>query len=103
MLKQGGGTSMFGRKNWLARYFVLRGDRSLVYYKDRKSYLAGAQPLKNASLDVDACKREVIKSDSGAVRIVVTDTHSGKHLTLSAARPDPNNEFEGWIEVLGAT
>lgn len=44
--KQGGGTTLMGRKNWQARWFVLE-DGALAYYNDRKAHAAGKGPLKN--------------------------------------------------------
>ena len=44
--KKGGGTSVFGRRNWKCRFFRLTKDGMLSYYKTFEAAQEGEKPLK---------------------------------------------------------
>lgn len=49
-MKEGGGTSIFGKKNWKNRFFVISlSDRSISYFENENAFKKdGARPLKPA-------------------------------------------------------
>ena len=101
MLKQGGGKSIFGRKSWNERYFVLRGGQ-LAYYRDRAAFLGGAHPLKGTVFDVANCTVSLTSRD-GERRLTVKPDHfaAGPHeLSLLPTKPDSLGSFDGWVDVL---
>ena len=52
--KKGAGKSVFGRRNWTARYAVL-ADSLLQYWKSERDYRQDKPPQKAASLDITDC------------------------------------------------
>ena len=71
------------------------------YYKDRRAFLAGAAPLKNAKYRVDRCVVTTTTDSSGEERrLVVEDSENKKTLTLAATNPDPLGSFDEWYSVL---
>ena len=53
LTKKGGGTSLFGKKNWKKRWFVLRKDLKLSYYDNEdENHLKGTIDVHGAMLRV---------------------------------------------------
>jgi len=102
LLKKGGGTTLFGRRSWNRRYFVLRATGVLEYYRDRAAFLAGAEPLKNAAFHLDHCDVRRATDKAGGERRIVVRPRGDKtrELVLAAIKPDPLGYFDGWTDVL---
>jgi len=94
--KKGGGTSLFGRRSWRKRYFVLSEAGNLSYYRDAAAHAAGAEPLKNAMLDVSAAE----VCDEGERRIAITPRGSTASRDVLRLRADDDTAFDEWFAAL---
>ena len=97
--KKGGGTSMFGKKNWKKRWFALHTDLKLSYYDDEnENHLKGVIHIHGARLRVTA--------NTGKI-----GSHHQKHTIIITQKPpqpprpyevvaETPERHEKWLEVL---
>jgi len=104
--KKGAGKSMFGRKNWKVRYFVL-SNGNLRYWKNESDFKSNEKPLKGCTYDTSGC---VVEVDDGEK---ATDKYEGKSLfRVKMQNKQDESSFElplladskevreGWVNVL---
>lgn len=111
LLKKGGGSSIFSRRNWTSRYFILDRDKGeLRYYDDanKKNERGAIQLMKDTTVDIAAANlkgkhgRSAKASNQEPFYFVLNPV---KDLHTRALRPSPfairaasQSEFDGWIK-----
>jgi len=89
-LKQGGGTSLLGRKSWKKRYFVL-AEGKLSYYADEAAYNSGAGPLKDRKINLSDFRVEVAPKELS----LIPDDNNLKPIAADEADSDEDADSDG--------
>ena len=87
--KKGKGQSMFGRRNWKKRYFIV-GDGLLEYYESVQESLQGSSPINKLILG----RQDTVESTGEASFVIITATRT-LHLCASSKQ-----EKEDWIMTI---
>ena len=100
--KKGSGSSLFGRRNWNTRYFVITGN-SLGYWKSDKDFKSNQSPIKGSQMDLTKCLVEAVDTDKykGMFLFEIKtwnkklNTYDEKELRLLATSDE---ERQGWMK-----
>ncbi|KAA0146985.1 hypothetical protein FNF31_07668 [Cafeteria roenbergensis] len=112
LFKRGGGTSLFGRKNWKERYFVLGSDAALRYYESEAAYKAKPEsPLKMKAMSVKGAEAHRIEGDDLAglpdgadpSQGFSIDTASGRTLLMMCAPTGSPKSAQLWMRAFKAS
>jgi len=79
VLKEGGGTTMFGRKSWKKRFMVLQHGE-IGWFKSYKDFAAGHMPLKGRWTNLQSYRLEEMLSEPLGVRLLPMSIHAGDRL-----------------------
>ena len=108
MKKKGGGSGLFGRRNWNDRYFVLTNS-TMGYWKTIDDFKANEKPIKGSSFDVTGCVVSIDDSEDARKKYVDMYLFVVKLWNKEEARfeerehhmlVDSKEEREGWVNVL---
>lgn len=102
MFKRGGGTSMFGRRGWKERFFVIEKG-CLSYYASEANHVAGASAIKGWHIPLANYTLDRMDAVPGQFRLlpVTIKCEEAKRLDPKGV-PSPSREFHFMIRNITA-
>ena len=79
VMKEGGGSSMFGRKSWKKRFLVLKNGE-IGWFKTYKDYVSGEGPLKERWTALRGYRLEEMLSDANGIRLLPISGEEGERV-----------------------
>lgn len=79
VLKEGGGTTVFGRKSWKKRFMVLKHGE-LGWFRSYKEYAGGSMPLKGRWTSLASYRLEEMLQDNLGIRLIPVDPGAGERV-----------------------
>jgi len=73
VLKEGGGTTMFGRRSWKRRFLVVKHGE-MGFFHSYKEYVSGELPIKGVWTQLDRYRLEEMLQDDLGIRLLPLNT-----------------------------